>query len=244
MFRDISSCNTYNYGDALYWDARYIQEGGSFDWYQRYSALRPFVRKYFPTTSRVLMVGCGNAVMSEDMVKDGYEDIMNIDISSVAIEMMKRKHVHIPQLKYMQMDVRDMSAFPDDSFDGILDKGTLDSLMCGTDAPVSASQMLGEVSRLLKPGGIYMLITYGDPRVRMPHLNKPAYNWKIMLYIIPRPGFEKREGGSSSTRPSLEPIPTTENGLLPADFVLEDPDSHFIYMCKKLDDTELTADVL
>ncbi|KAM2918858.1 hypothetical protein COP2_040896 [Malus domestica] len=147
MLRDESTCNTYNYGDALYWDARYVQEGGAFDWYQRYSSLRPFVRHFIPTSSPVLMVGCGNAVMSEDMVKDGYEDIMNIDISSVAINMMKRKYEHIPQLKYMQMDVRDMSFFPDESFDGVIDKGTLDSLMCGNDAPISAAQMLGEVSR-------------------------------------------------------------------------------------------------
>lgn len=35
-FRDVSSCKTYNYSDALYWDARYISEAGSFDWYQRY----------------------------------------------------------------------------------------------------------------------------------------------------------------------------------------------------------------
>lgn len=39
------------------------------------------------------------AVMSEDMVKDGYEDIVNIDISSVAIDMMRRKYEYIPQLK-------------------------------------------------------------------------------------------------------------------------------------------------
>ncbi|XP_057456931.1 uncharacterized protein LOC130747890 isoform X5 [Lotus japonicus] len=155
--RDVSSCNTYNYGDALYWDTRYIQEGGSFDWYQRYSSLRPFVRHCFPLSSTLLMVGCGNAVMSEDMVRDGYEDIVNIDISSVAIDMMRRKYEYIPQLKYMQMDVRDMSYFPDESFDGVIDKGTLDSLMCGTDAPISASQMLAEVCRLLKPGGSYML---------------------------------------------------------------------------------------
>ncbi|XP_022632785.1 endothelin-converting enzyme 2 isoform X5 [Vigna radiata var. radiata] len=147
MYRDVSSCNTYNYGDALYWDARYIQEGGSFDWYQRYSALRPFVRNFIPLSSRILMVGCGNAVMSEDMVKDGYEHITNIDISSVAIEMMRRKYEYIPQLKYLQMDVRDMSLFPDESFDGVIDKGTLDSLMCGTDAPISASQMLAETSK-------------------------------------------------------------------------------------------------
>ncbi|KAJ8421343.1 hypothetical protein Cgig2_018511 [Carnegiea gigantea] len=234
MFRDVSSCNTYNYGDALYWDARYVQEAGSFDWYQRYSALRPFVRKYAPTSSRILMVGCGNAVMSEDMVKDGYEEIMNIDISSVAIDMMRRKYEHIPQLKYMQMDVRDMSFFPDDSFDTVIDKGTLDSLMCGTDAPISASQMLGEVSRLLRPGGVYMLITYGDPNVRMPYLGRPVYNWWIELYVIPRPGFEG--SASSSMKSYLEPIPMTEKGLLPADFVLEDPDCHFIYVCKKMDD--------
>ncbi|XP_015881551.1 uncharacterized protein LOC107417449 isoform X2 [Ziziphus jujuba] len=238
MYRDVSSCNSYNYGDALYWDARYIQEGGSFDWYQRYVALRPFVRKYISTNSRVLMVGCGNAVMSEDMAKDGYEDIMNIDVSSVAIDLMKKKYDHVPQLKYMEMDVRDMSFFPDESFDGVIDKGTLDSLMCGTDAPISAARMLGEVSRLLKPGGIYMLITYGDPSVRMPHLSRPAYSWKTVLYIIPRPGFEKPAG--SSTKSNLEPIPTTDKGLLPPDYVLEDPDSHFIYVCKKTDDTELS----
>ncbi|PIM99860.1 Methyltransferase [Handroanthus impetiginosus] len=237
MFRDVSACNSYNYGDALYWDARYVQEAncGSFDWYQRYSALRPFIRKYISPSSRVLMVGCGNAVISEDMVKDGFEEIMNIDISSVAIEMMRKKYEDVPQLKYMQMDVRDMSFFPDDSFDSIIDKGTLDSLMCGTDAPLSASQMLGEVSRLLKPGGVYMLITYGDPTVRMPHINQQVYNWKIELYIIPRPGFQ-RPAGSTPLKSHLEPVPLTEKGLLPADYVLEDPDSHFIYVCKKIDE--------
>ncbi|XP_076887920.1 uncharacterized protein LOC143538198 [Bidens hawaiensis] len=237
MFSDESACNTYNYGDSVYWDARYIQEAsaGSFDWYQRYNALRPFVRKYIPTSSRILMVGCGNAVMSEDMIKDGYGDIMNVDISCVAIEMMRRKYEHVPQLKYLQMDVRDMGFFLDDTFDSVIDKGTLDSLMCGTDIPISASQMLGEVSRVLKPGGVYMLITYGDPTVRMPHINHPVYNWKIDLYIIPRPGFQKLPGSTSSPKSQLSPVPTAEEGMLPADYVLEDPDSHFIYVCTKMD---------
>lgn len=235
MMRDTSLCNTYNYGDAVYWDERYRDEGvvSSFDWYQRYSALRPFLHKFVPTSSRVLMVGCGNSVMSEDMMKDGYVEIVNIDISSVVIEIMRRKCAHIPQLKYIQMDVRDMSLFQDASFDCVIDKGTLDSLMCGTDAPLSAFQMLEEVSRILKPGGIYMLITYGDPSVRVPHLNKSGCNWKILLYIIPRPGYESREGCSSPSS-LMEPVPVTEKGLLPPEFVLEDPDSHYIYICKKV----------
>ncbi|KAM7509033.1 hypothetical protein LguiA_019486 [Lonicera macranthoides] len=211
MQREKSACNTYNYGDALYWDARYIQEAtaGSFDWYQRYPSLRPFVRKYIPTSSRILMVGCGNAVlspisskwssvlvfgmmegieqlnafnfavMSEDMVKDGYEDIMNVDISSVAIDMMRRK--------------------------------------------------------LLIPGGIYMLITYGDPKARIPHLTREVCNWKIELYIISRPGFQRPASSTSPQKSFLEPVPTNEKGQLPTGYVLEDPDSHFIYVCTKTD---------
>ncbi|KAL4191384.1 hypothetical protein AMTRI_Chr07g29640 [Amborella trichopoda] len=198
--RDVSSCSTYNYGDALYWDTRYIQEAGPFDWYQRYSALRPFIHRYIPKSSPILMLGCGNADM--------------------------------------QMDVRDMSFFFNDSFDSIIDKGTLDSLMCGTNAPISAAQMLGEVSRLLKPGGIYMLITYGDPSVRMPHLNQSKYGWKITLYIIPRPGFERPVGSSSKS--IVEPVPLSESGLLLPSFVMEDPESHFIYVCRKTQEESFT----
>lgn len=39
--------------------------------------------------------------MSEDMVNDGYEEIVNVDISTVAIDMMKRKYEHVPQMKCM-----------------------------------------------------------------------------------------------------------------------------------------------
>ncbi|CAN4080601.1 unnamed protein product [Withania somnifera] len=205
MLRDVSACNTYNYGDAHYWDARYVQESGSFDWYQRYPALRPFVRHYVPISSKVLMVGCGNAVMSEDMVKDGYEEIVNVDISTVAIDMMKKKYEHVPQMKYLQMDVRDLSFFPDESFDAVIDKGTLDSLMWGTNAPICAAQMLGEVSRLLKNGGVYMLITYGDPTARMPHLSRSVFNWKIELYIIPTISANKSSRSALKMQSCLTP---------------------------------------
>ncbi|KAL5198580.1 hypothetical protein ABZP36_002092 [Zizania latifolia] len=219
-----------SYGEAEYWDARYVEEGGApYDWYQRYAALRPFVRRFAPPESRVLVIGCGSALMSEDMVDDGYVEIMNIDISSVVIEMMRKKHFNIPQLQYVQMDVRDMSIFLDESFDCAIDKGTLDSLMCGVGAPLSAAQMVLEVERLLKPGGVFMLITYGDPSVRVPHLNQPGCNWKIVLYILPRPGFK-----GETKRCVLDPVPMTESGRLPDGFVLEDPDSHYIYVCKKV----------
>ncbi|XP_062187461.1 uncharacterized protein LOC133890861 isoform X5 [Phragmites australis] len=175
---------TFSYGAAEYWDARYAEEGGApYDWYQRYDALRPFVRRFAPPASRLLMIGCGSALMSEDMVSDGYVEIVNIDISSVVIEMMRKKYFNVPQMQCilyclsfpllledaiyhqliplwladLRMDVRDMSMFSDDSFDCAIDKGTLDSLMCGVDAPLSAAQMVLEVDRLLRPGGVFIL---------------------------------------------------------------------------------------
>lgn len=39
------------------------------------------------------------AVLSEDMVNDGYKEIVNIDISSVVIEAMQKKYQDYPQLK-------------------------------------------------------------------------------------------------------------------------------------------------
>ncbi|KAD5802879.1 hypothetical protein E3N88_14239 [Mikania micrantha] len=237
MFMDESACNTYNYGDSVYWDARYINEAsaGSFDWYQRYHALRPFVRKYIPTSSRVLMVGCGNAVMSEDMVKDGYENIMNVDISCVAIEMMRRKYENVPQLKYLQMDVRDMGFFLDDSFDSVIDKG-LDLYLISFYLCILLVDTNHTINRII------LQITYGDPTVRMPHINRPVYNWKIDLYIIPRPGFEKPPGSTSSPKSHVSPVPTTDKGMLPADYILEDPDSHFIYVCTKMPENPLLID--
>uniref|UniRef100_A0A453RL88 Methyltransferase type 11 domain-containing protein n=1 Tax=Aegilops tauschii subsp. strangulata TaxID=200361 RepID=A0A453RL88_AEGTS len=117
------------YGEAWYWDERYRKEPGPFDWYQKYPALAPLLRLYVRPHQRLLLVGCGNSVFGENMVQDGYQDVVNIDISSVVIEQMKKKYHDKPQLKDTKMDVRNMSDFESGSFDAVIDKGTLDSIM-------------------------------------------------------------------------------------------------------------------
>ncbi|XP_074589478.1 uncharacterized protein LOC141845308 isoform X2 [Curcuma longa] len=226
----LSACS---YGDALYWDARYLADGtASFDWYQRYSALRPFIRKYVPVSARVLVVGCGNALMSEDMVMDGYVSISNIDISSVVIEMMMKKYEHIPQLEYMLMDARDMTFFNDESFDCVIDKVINQNVDHFRDFGFF-NVWCGCSTQCLQDARRNQQITYGDPSVRFPHINQPGCNWETTLYIIARPGF-KSAGGCSSRKSIMEPIQLTDKGQLPVGFVLEDPDSHYIYVCKKM----------
>lgn len=72
------------------------------------------------------------------MYKDGYVNISNIDISTTVIEQMKEKYKEeIPDLKCnvycMQwivevMDVKSLK-YPNNSFDAVIDKGTLDSVL-------------------------------------------------------------------------------------------------------------------
>ncbi|CAM8996417.1 unnamed protein product [Rhodiola kirilowii] len=225
------TASTTAYGEKEYWNKRYASESGPFDWYQKYSALAPLLQFYIPTRSRVLVVGCGNSAFSEGMVEDGYEDVVNVDISSVVIEAMQRKHSGCPQLKYMQMDVRDMSAFQSRSFDAVCDKGTLDSILCGNNSQENAARMLHEVERVLKDNGVYLLITYGSPAYRWCLL-KETCAWTVRLHVIEK-GLSEESPNSMSWEVT-KPVPLNDEGCsLEAATGLKNSDVHYIYVCTR-----------
>ncbi len=66
------------------------------------------------------------------------------------------------------MDVRELK-FPTGSFDFVIDKSTIDALLCGDSAFINVAKMMNEIQRVLKVGGIYMAITYGQPENREFH---------------------------------------------------------------------------
>lgn len=73
------------------------------------------------------MVGCGNSKLSEQMFQDGYQNIINIDISPTVISQMNEQ---FPHMTWKVMDATKMD-FIDGEFDIIIDKGTLDALISG-----------------------------------------------------------------------------------------------------------------
>lgn len=230
----MGTCATQAYGEAWYWDKRYSQESGAFDWYQKYSSLAPLINLYLPRSyslhHRILVVGCGNSAFGEGMVDDGYAEVVNIDISSVVIEAMQKKYCNRPQLTYMKMDVRDMSAFPTGSFDAVIDKGTLDSLLCGNDSRLNAGKMLDEIWRVLKDKGVYILITYGAPIYRL-HLLRDSRLWTIKLHVIDK--IVSGESSEQAMRKLTDPFPLDDDGSSVEVALGKNPDVHYIFVCTK-----------
>ncbi|KAL8100485.1 uncharacterized protein LOC141687468 [Apium graveolens] len=223
--------STQAYGEEWYWDKRYEQESGPFDWYQKYPSLSPLLHLYIPqnTTTSLLVVGSGTSAFSEGLVDDGYENVVNIDISSVAIQTMLQRYSNRPQLKYIKMDVRDMSAFQSGSFVAVIDKGTLDSLLCGHNSRENAAKMLEEVDRVLKANGVYILITYGAPSYRLSLLRE-AHSWSIKLHVIGKALVEA--SSEHQSQELISPVPLNDDTGFT---VGKNPDVHFIYVCIKDD---------
>jgi len=189
-----------------YWDKRYKKDDEQFDWYQRYDTLKHILGGVVPKShKKILMVGCGNSRMSEHMVKDGYssKSIINVDISPIVIQQMQKKN---PDLEWMTSDVTNMPEMATESFDSAVDKGTMDAILCGEGSAENTDKMLAEVSRILKPGGVFVLITYGQPKTRIHYLNKTKYHWGIEQHTV-----AKHNQNESDDR----------------------PDVHYIYICTK-----------
>jgi hypothetical protein len=45
----------------------------------------------------------------------------------------------------------------------VIDKGTLDAICCGHDSEQNIEAMESEISRILVPGGVYIVFSYGKP---------------------------------------------------------------------------------
>ena len=176
-----------NYGDKNYWEDRYEEQSGTtFDWLEDYESIKPIIDNLsIKKESRILNVGCGNSEFSEKMYDEGFVHNYNIDICQNVIDYMKSRNKDKKGLHFDVMDVCDM-AYKDETFDLIVDKSTIDALLCGDHSFMVVAKMLKEISRVLKTGGYYIIISYGQPENRMIHLERDHLAFEIQIYTIKR----------------------------------------------------------
>jgi SAM-dependent methyltransferase len=174
----------------------------SYDWYQRYGNFRHLLTPKslkansssvaFPHQGcRVLVLGCGNSTLGEDMLRDGWDgEIVNVDFSAVVIEQMKKKYNDDfygkmngrKKMEWLCADVTKTLPFPDGYFDLIICKGTFDAVLCSSGSASNAIFMVQESVRLLANGyGVFFLVTYGTPDSRivfLEHENDLSHYWQ------------------------------------------------------------------
>jgi ubiquinone/menaquinone biosynthesis C-methylase UbiE len=180
-----------NYSDSSYWNSRYQQTNTLFDWYLDVDRLKPLLDIYCPLPTNnptILNLGCGNSELCADLWKHGYSHITNIDISDVIIEHMRKRYTEsemgrAPCVRWLAMDAQDLS-FENDSFDLIIEKGTVDALVCRDNSDEVLFHIFSESFRVLKPGGCLLLVTHSAPRERLDLLDSEAFPFELSWHKI------------------------------------------------------------
>ena len=173
--------STTEFGEDNYWENRYKEKNEEYEWYQPWSAIRNYVLPLLNQceSKDILNLGCGNSPMSIEMLKEGFNRITNIDISLSVIKQMKERYKSEPKAEWISMDCTKLE-FLQNSFDAIIEKGTIDALSCKNDKGNSVCKLLKESFRVLRDGGVFLSISFGKPSLRLNYFREANLGWKVL----------------------------------------------------------------
>lgn len=163
---------------AAYWDTHYRDNPKPFEWLKHFKQVAGLLEEATggDRQCHVLHVGCGNSMIAEGLYDCGYRNILNTDTSSVAIELMSdRNGDKRPGMRWELMDAMQMS-LGDCEFGLVIDKALLDTIGCTPDGRAESMRAyLGEVWRVLRPGGVFLCITLHGPCDRLDLLASAGF---------------------------------------------------------------------
>ncbi|KAM6963220.1 eEF1A lysine and N-terminal methyltransferase [Aplochiton taeniatus] len=190
------------FSSAEYWERFFRKRGEkAFEWYGDYTKLCGVLHKYIKPRDKVLVVGCGNSELSEQLYDVGYKHLTNIDISETVVNNMNQRNAERrPELTFQQMDAT-QTPYEDGSYQATLDKGTLDA-MASEEGGALARGMLTEVGRVLAIGGRYVCVTLAQESViRLAVEHFVQLGWAVRLHCLGDPESEDSSSDSSLALP-------------------------------------------
>ncbi|XP_047443253.1 eEF1A lysine and N-terminal methyltransferase [Mugil cephalus] len=173
------------FSSAGYWERFFKKRGEkAFEWYGDYNKLCGVLHKYIKVQDKVLVVGCGNSELSEQLYDVGYKHLINIDISETVVTHMNQRNAERrPDLAFHQVDAT-QTPYEDCSYQAVLDKGTLDA-MASEEEGALARNMLTEVSRVLCVGGRYVCVTLAQEEViKLAVEHFVQLGWAVRLHCL------------------------------------------------------------
>lgn len=203
---------------------------GTFEWVVGFEEIKRFLGAEYtgipPSISvdeqRVLVLGCGTSTLSKDLVDRGYGEVVSIDNDAGCIEHMSRTFGSDARMKWYTYDlvehIGDAAMMGrTESFDVIVDKGTLDAIL----VEGAVCNMLCEVHRFLRPGGVYVLCSINSEDMLNTLLSSPALGLEVSAYLS---SGEECASGSGSGRYNLKTNPSAKS-------------QGVVVICKKPEDT-------
>lgn len=152
------------YSNASFWNDRYKEtidnneEETTYEWYVSFDDIKLKVDRDILDNSNnyaksIMVSGCGNSSLCEDLEKYGFISVIGTDYSKEALMIMiQRATDNNYKCKYIETDVCDMNNIPNDSYDIVMDKGTLDA--------VASANNENETLKSLKSVGAYIRETW------------------------------------------------------------------------------------
>lgn len=182
-----------NFGESLYWEKRYNLEQTdkprdySYDWYLTVDKIKAILETYFdsPKGQRVLVLGCGSSTLSAALFEYGFRVVTSLDVSPVVITRMQQRYRGLEGLDFVVGDARRLDAYQDGHFDFVIDKGLMDSFLCGFRPELDVLEMHSEVLRVLRPEGVFLCVSYGDPVTRLHYFEHPSLTWNCSVTPLP-----------------------------------------------------------
>ena len=146
------------YSAAEYWEQRYIDRPTqeTFEWYGDLATFEAPILSVLPSADTLILhIGSGNSKLPEQLWEHGFRHQLASDVAPSAISRMRARCAHLEGLCWSVDDALSMS-HPSCSIHVVIDKGTYDALSCDS---CTARQLIVEVHRILKAGGVYVLIS-------------------------------------------------------------------------------------
>lgn len=196
--------NTADFASPAYWNAGHGLASQT-NWYVAYKAMATALRQHLGghCAAAVLHIGCGLSALAEDMRLDGLsEHHTAFDFAEACVASQPRRHGRLV------MDAGRL-ALRYECVDCVIDKATLDAMLCYDDdissddeqneRPIVVTAMRDEILRVLRDGGLYLLLSCHEPATVLAYLQEAEDAGEALLLtacvVILEGGLPERSDG-------------------------------------------------
>jgi len=145
-----------------YWDDRYTTDTEPFEWLLPPANFKEAMSTMLISEMSILIIGAGSSTLAEELYISNFHKLTNVDFSPVCIELLNERYERLgfERIKNVVQDICDMNELADGSYDAVVDKATLDCLLCDE---TRFGLALAQIDRVLNADGVYVMLSIAPP---------------------------------------------------------------------------------